>query len=42
MLSGNMAIGNVQNFLPVIINLVQSNNEKRLLALHALKEVTMP
>lgn len=39
---GNMAIGNVQHFLPAIINLVQSDNEKRLLALHALKEVTIP
>ncbi|KAF8588484.1 TIP120-domain-containing protein [Ramaria rubella] len=37
--AGNMAIGNIQHFLPAIINLVQSNNEKRLLALHALKEV---
>jgi cullin-associated NEDD8-dissociated protein 1 len=37
---GNMAIGNVPHFLPAVINLVQSNNEKRLLALHALKEVT--
>jgi cullin-associated NEDD8-dissociated protein 1 len=36
---GNMAIGNTHHFLPAIINLVQSNNEKRLLALHALKEV---
>jgi len=34
-----MAIGNISHFLPAIINLVQSNNEKRLLALHALKEV---
>lgn len=37
--SGNIAIGNMHHFLPSIINLVQLQNEKRLLALYALKEV---
>ncbi|KDQ17665.1 hypothetical protein BOTBODRAFT_172104 [Botryobasidium botryosum FD-172 SS1] len=36
---GNIAIGNIHQFLPVIIQQVQSNDEKRLLSLHALKEV---
>ncbi|KAF8525252.1 armadillo-type protein [Hysterangium stoloniferum] len=36
---GNMTIGNIHHFLPPVINLVQTNNEKQLLALHALKEV---
>ncbi|KIJ45062.1 hypothetical protein M422DRAFT_167119 [Sphaerobolus stellatus SS14] len=37
--AGNMTIGNMHHFLPAIIQLVQSNDEKRLLALHAVKEV---
>lgn len=36
---GNIAIGNMHHFLPSVINLVQLQNEKRLLALYALKEV---
>ena len=39
--AGNIAIGNIHQFLPVIIQQVQSNDEKRLLSLHALKEVSV-
>lgn len=38
-LSGNIAIGNLHMFLPAIVKLVQTDVDKRLLALHALKEV---
>jgi len=38
-LSGNIAIGNLHVFLPVIVSIVQKDAGKRLLALHALKEV---
>jgi hypothetical protein len=38
--TGNIAIGNLQQFLPVILKLVQSDAKKRLLSLHALKEVS--
>ena len=38
-LSGNIAIGNLPVFLPVIVSIVQKDASKRLLALHALKEV---
>jgi cullin-associated NEDD8-dissociated protein 1 len=37
--AGNIAIGNLHLFLPVIIQLVKQDDSKRLLALHALKEV---
>ncbi|KAI5120871.1 hypothetical protein M0805_008243 [Coniferiporia weirii] len=37
--TGNIAIGNLHLFLPAIVKLVQTDKEKRLLALHALKEV---
>jgi len=37
--AGNIAIGNLQLFLPFIVQLVKRDDSKRLLALHALKEV---
>ncbi|KAF7784838.1 hypothetical protein Agabi119p4_1003 [Agaricus bisporus var. burnettii] len=37
--AGNIAIGNLHQFLPVIIKLVESDAKRRLLALHASKEV---
>ncbi|CAK5269861.1 unnamed protein product [Mycena citricolor] len=37
--AGNIAIGNLQQFLPAIVNIVKTDPKKRLLALHALKEV---
>lgn len=37
--SGNIAIGNLPVFLPVIVSIVQKDASKRLLALHAIKEV---
>ncbi|PPQ63540.1 hypothetical protein CVT24_004770 [Panaeolus cyanescens] len=37
--AGNIAIGNLQQFLPTIISMVQSDQKRRLLALHAAKEV---
>ena len=39
LLAGNIAIGNLQLFLPYIVQLVKQDDSKRLLALHALKEV---
>ena len=36
---GNIAIGNLQQFLPAIVKMVESDSKKRLLALHAAKEV---
>jgi len=36
---GNIAIGNLHLFLPYIVHLVKQDDSKRLLALHALKEV---
>ena len=36
---GNIAIGNLHLFLPTIVKLVQTDEEKRLPALQALKEV---
>ncbi len=39
LLAGNIAIGNLQLFLPFIVQLVKQDDSKRLLALHALKEV---
>lgn len=38
-LIGNIAIGNLLQFLPVLVNMVQNDAEKRLLSLHSLKEV---
>ncbi|KII94441.1 hypothetical protein PLICRDRAFT_172091 [Plicaturopsis crispa FD-325 SS-3] len=37
--AGNIAIGNLHQFLPAIVKLVESDPKKRLLSLHALKEV---
>ncbi|KAJ3873718.1 armadillo-type protein [Lentinula edodes] len=37
--AGNIAIGNLHQFLPAIVKMVQSDAKKRLLSLHALKEV---
>ncbi|KZT08972.1 TIP120-domain-containing protein [Laetiporus sulphureus 93-53] len=37
--AGNIAVGNLHHFLPVIVKMVQHDSEKRLLSLHALKEV---
>ncbi|KAK7019727.1 hypothetical protein VNI00_017966 [Paramarasmius palmivorus] len=37
--AGNIAIGNLHQFLPSIMKMVQSDTKKRLLSLHALKEV---
>jgi len=36
---GNIAIGNPNTFLPLILNVAQSNKDKQLLSLHALREV---
>ncbi|KAJ7211033.1 armadillo-type protein [Mycena haematopus] len=37
--AGNIAIGSLQQFLPAIVKIVKSDPKKRLLSLHALKEV---
>lgn len=37
--AGNMAVGNLHHFLPVIVKIVENEQERRLLSLHALKEV---
>ncbi|KAF9527112.1 armadillo-type protein [Crepidotus variabilis] len=37
--AGNIAIGNLHQFLPAIVKMVESDSKKRLLALHAAKEV---
>ncbi|CAA7267741.1 unnamed protein product [Cyclocybe aegerita] len=37
--AGNIAIGNLHQFLPAIVKMVESDPKKRLLALHASKEV---
>ena len=37
--SGNIAIGNLHQFLPAILRISESDPSKRLLSLHALKEV---
>ncbi|KAK1235725.1 hypothetical protein PQX77_001032 [Marasmius sp. AFHP31] len=37
--AGNIAIGNLHHFLPTIVKTVQSDPKRRLLSLHALKEV---
>ncbi|KAI0917813.1 hypothetical protein AcV7_007119 [Taiwanofungus camphoratus] len=37
--AGNIAVGNLHHFLPVIVKMVENDSEKRLLSLHALKEV---
>ncbi|QRW05866.1 cullin-associated NEDD8-dissociated protein 1 [Ceratobasidium sp. AG-Ba] len=36
---GNIAIGSQERFLPIIVKQVQNDDEKRLLSMHALKEV---
>jgi hypothetical protein len=38
-LKGNIAVGNLHHFLPVIVKMVEHDPAKRLLSLHALKEV---
>lgn len=37
---GNITIGNLHQFLPALVKMVESDSEKRLLSLHALKEVS--
>ncbi|CDO71748.1 hypothetical protein BN946_scf184920.g32 [Trametes cinnabarina] len=37
--AGNIAVGNLHHFLPAIVKMVETDQTKRLLALHALKEV---
>ncbi|KAI0668620.1 ARM repeat-containing protein [Trametes maxima] len=37
--AGNIAVGNLHHFLPVIVKMVENDQEKRLLSLHALKEI---
>ncbi|KAL4244143.1 CAND family protein [Abortiporus biennis] len=37
--AGNIAVGNLQHFLPVIVKMIENDSKKRLLSLHALKEV---
>lgn len=37
--AGNIAVGNLHHFLPVIVKMVETDQAKRLLSLHALKEV---
>ena len=37
--TGNIAVGNLHHFLPLIVKMVEHDQEKRLLSLHALKEV---
>lgn len=34
-----MAVGNLHHFLPVIVKMIENDSQKRLLSLHALKEV---
>lgn len=36
---GNIAVGNLHHFLPVIVKMIEQDAAKRLLSLHALKEV---
>ncbi|EPQ61385.1 hypothetical protein GLOTRDRAFT_30890 [Gloeophyllum trabeum ATCC 11539] len=37
--AGNIAVGNLHHFLPSIIKIVKNDPQRRLLALHAVKEV---
>lgn len=37
--AGNIAIGNLQQFLPAIVEMIKTDSKKRFLALHAAKEV---
>ncbi|THH17136.1 hypothetical protein EW146_g3609 [Bondarzewia mesenterica] len=37
--AGNIAVGNLHHFLPALVKIVEHDDQKRLLALHALKEV---
>lgn len=39
--AGNIAIGNLHQFLPAIVKMVESDPKRRLLSLHALKEVSV-
>ncbi len=38
--AGNIAVGNLHQFLPAIVKMVETDQKKRLLALHAAKEVS--
>ena len=38
--AGNIAVGNLHHFLPLIVRMVEHDQEKRLLSLHAIKEVS--
>ncbi|TBU30790.1 TIP120-domain-containing protein [Dichomitus squalens] len=37
--AGNIAVGNLHHFLPLIVKMVEHDQEKRLLSLHAIKEI---
>ncbi|KAH9939018.1 ARM repeat-containing protein [Epithele typhae] len=37
--AGNITVGNLHHFLPLVVKMVEHDQEKRLLALNALKEV---
>ena len=37
--AGNIAVGNLGQFLPAIVKMVETDQKRRLLALHAAKEV---
>ena len=37
--TGNITVGNLSHFLPAIVKMVETDAQKRLLSLHALKEV---
>ena len=37
--AGNIAVGNLSQFLPAIVKMAETDQKKRLLALHAAKEV---
>ena len=39
--AGGMAVGNSEQLLPVILQLIQSDDKKRYLALQSLKEVSI-
>lgn len=37
--AGNIAVGNLHQFLPTIVKIIETDSKRRLLALHAAKEV---
>ena len=39
LLTGNITVGNLHHFLPLVVKMVDNDQEKRLLSLHAIKEV---